>query len=256
MLKYSKANAKIEALQAIPSLQPFLKNKRRVYSFDLLSGHSCPFAQDCLSKVVVGDSGKRSISDGKWTKFRCFSASQEVVYSNTYSLRKGNFDLLRKLGRHQIAEALQDAMPENLGIARLHVGGDLFKPAYLQAWIDVAQANPDRLYYAYTKSLKYWVTHRKRIESTPNLVLTASYGGRDDSLIDEHGLRSVRVVYTEREASDQGLPIDHDDSHAADPDQRDASFALLIHGVQPRGSAAAAAKQALKGKGSYSRQSL
>ena len=253
MLKYSPANAKIQALQAIPSLQPFLENKRKVYSFDLLSGHSCPFAQDCLSKVVVGDSGKRSILDGKWAQFRCFSASQEVVYSNTYALRKGNFDLLRTLDRRQIAEALQDAMPSNLGICRLHVGGDLFRSPYLQGWLDVAAANPDRLYYAYTKSLRYWVANRKRIESTPNVVLTASYGGRDDALIDEHGLRSVRVVYTEKEASDQGLPLDHDDSHAADPTQRDQSFALLIHGVQPRGSAAAAAKQALKGKGSYSR---
>lgn len=253
MPKYSKANAKIEALQAIPSLQPYLENKRRVYSFDLLSGHSCPFAQECLSKVAVNDSGKRTIQDGKWAKFRCFSASQEVVYPSVYALRKGNFDLLRTLGRHQIADALQDAMPDNLGICRLHVGGDLFKAAYLQAWIDVAEAHKDRLFYAYTKSLKYWVAHRKRIESTPNLILTASYGGRDDSLIDEHGLRSVRVVYTEKEASDQGLPIDHDDSHAADPTQRDQSFALLIHGVQPKGSAAAAAKQALNGRGSYSR---
>lgn len=253
MLKYSKANAKIAALRQVTSLQPYLANKRRVYSFDLLSGHSCPFAQDCHSKVVVNANGKRTIQDGKWTQFRCFSASQEVVYPSVYTLRKGNFDRLRTLGRHQIAEALQDAMPDNLGICRLHVGGDLWKSSYLQSWLDVAQANPDRLFYAYTKSLRYWVTHRQRIESTPNLVLTASYGGRDDALIDQHGLRSVRVVYTEQEASDQGLPIDHDDSHAADPTQRDASFALLIHGVQPRGSAAAAAKQALNGKGSYSR---
>ena len=198
MLKYSKANAKITALQAIPSLQPYLAHKRKVYSFDLLSGHSCPFAQDCHSKVVVGDSGQRRILDGKWTKFRCFSASQEVVYPSVYALRKGNFDLLRTLDRKGIAEALQDAMPSNLGICRLHVGGDLFSPRYLQSWLDVAQANPDRLYYAYTKSIRYWVTHRQRIEDTPNVVLTASYGGRDDSLIDAHGLRSVRVclLYT------------------------------------------------------------
>ena len=253
ILKYSKANAKITALQAIPSLQPYLAHKRKVYSFDLLSGHSCPFALECLAKVVVDAGGKRTIIDGKWAQHRCFSGSTEVQYPSVYALRKGNFDLLRTLDRKRIAEALQDAMPKNLGIARLHVGGDLFKPAYLQAWIDVAQSHKDRLFYAYTKSIRYWVTHRQRIESTPNLVLTASYGGRDDSLIDEHGLRSVRVVYTEQEASDQGLPIDHDDSHAADPTQRDTSFALLIHGVQPAGTPAAAAKQALQGKGSYSR---
>ena len=255
MLKFSKANAKIRALRAVPSLRPFFEDKRTVYSFDLLSGYACPFAVACLSKAVPDKrSGKRTILDGKWNEYRCFSASQEVVFSNTYALRKGNFDFLRRLNRRQIATALQDALPSNLGGGRLHVGGDLFKPQYLQAWIDVAQANPSRLFYAYTKSLKYWVANRALLEQTPNLVLTASYGGRDDALIDEHGLRSVRVVYTEQEASDQGLPIDHDDSHAADPTQRDQSFALLIHGVQPKGSEAAKAKQALNGKGSYSRQ--
>ena len=33
MVKFSKANAKIEALQEVPSLQPYLKGKK-VYSFD------------------------------------------------------------------------------------------------------------------------------------------------------------------------------------------------------------------------------
>ena len=50
------------------------------------------------------------------------------------------------------------------------------------------------------------------------------------------------------------LEIDHDDSHAADPTRRRKSFALLIHGVQPKGSAASAAVRALNGEGSYSRK--
>ena len=51
-----------------------------------------------------------------------------------------------------------------------------------------------------------------------------------------------------------GLEIDHDDSHAARPDLRHQSFALLIHGVQPKGSEAAKAVVKLKGKGSYNRK--
>ena len=50
MVKFSKANAKIEALKQVESLQKYLEGKK-VYSFDLLSGFSCPFAKECLSKL-------------------------------------------------------------------------------------------------------------------------------------------------------------------------------------------------------------
>ena len=101
MLKFSNANAKTEALKEVDYLKPFLaamqsKKPRKIYSFDLLSGYSCPFAEACLSKAVVID-GKRKIKDGKKTKFRCFSASQEVQYTNVYNLRKHNYDTLRGL---------------------------------------------------------------------------------------------------------------------------------------------------------------
>ena len=86
-----------------------------------------------------------------------------------------------------------------------------------------------------------------------NLVLTASYGGSDDELIQEYGLRSAKVVFSESEANISGLEIDGDDSHAARPDLRNQDFALLIHGTQPKGSEAGKALSALKGKGSYSR---
>ena len=50
-LQFSDANAKLEKLYQIPELQVWLADGRKVYSLDLLSGWSCPFAKDCLSKV-------------------------------------------------------------------------------------------------------------------------------------------------------------------------------------------------------------
>ena len=76
-----------------------------------------------------------------------------------------------------------------------------------------------------------------------NFVLTASYGGRDDWRIDEFDLRFAKVVYSEQEAHDLGLAIDHDDTHAAFGNDH---FALLIHGTQPKGSAASEALKVLK----------
>jgi len=75
MLSFSEANAKIEALKEVEELKPYLEGKRKVYSFDLLSGYSCPFAEKCLSKAVLIN-GKRKIKDGPKTKLRCLSASQ------------------------------------------------------------------------------------------------------------------------------------------------------------------------------------
>lgn len=254
MLKFSKANAKTEALKHVEELQPFLDGNRKIYSLDLLSGYSCPFAHDCLSKAVADENGKRTIKDGPHTQFRCFSASQEVQYTNLYNLRKNNYEVL-KADKDNVAPmyvSLREAMPSNAGIVRIHVAGDFFNENYLKAWIRLASQYQGVLFYAYTKSLRYWVNNRDEIPD--NLVLTASYGGRDDHLIATEGLRSAVVVFSEEEAERIGAEIDHDDSHAARPSLKEQSFALLIHGTQPKGSEASEALRELKGKGSYSRK--
>lgn len=246
MLRFSPANAKLKRMKTNDGIARFLNGRRKIYSLDLLSGHSCPFAQDCLSKVIV-DNGKRKIQDGPHTKFRCFSASQEVLFPDLYNLRNGNFTNLRQLSLHEMVKLIESSLPPDLGVGRLHVGGDFFNPTYFYAWVNVARNHSDRLLYAYTKSLSYWLKHRSEIPD--NLVLTASYGGRLDNLISTHGLRYSKVVYSEPQAEMLGLEIDHDDSHAADPQKRDQSFALLIHGTQPKGSEASAALQTLKKNG-------
>ena len=256
MLKFSKANAKTQALANDAELAEYLQGNRKIYSLDLLSGWSCPHAKDCLSKAIVQDNGKRKIKDCKDTKFRCFSASQEVQYTNVYNSRKHNFDLLRKQNHEEMVKLINSSLPENAGIVRIHVAGDFFSLPYMHAWYMVAALNPNVLFYAYTKSLKFWVGGINELPILHNFVLTASYGGRDDHMIDEFNLRSTKVVFSEAEAEELGLAIDHDDSHAAKPSLRDNSFALLIHGTQPAGSEASTALKKLKGKGSYSRKKL
>ena len=249
-MKYSPANVKIKALAKVPAIAKYLPKGKKVYSFDILSGHSCPFANECLSKVVETPTGFR-IKDGPNTEFRCFSASQEVIYTNVRKLRSANFSELRGLTTEQMVSKLLDAMPKNLGVCRVHVAGDFFNQNYFNAWLSVALANPDKLFYAYTKSLPYWVNMIGMIPE--NFVLTASRGGRKDDMIEAYGLRSVKVVF---HPSETILEIDHTDEHAANPETRDQDFALLIHGVQPKGSAAGTAIKVLKSEDvefSYSR---
>lgn len=252
MLRFSEANAKTEKLLEVPELQKYLQCKRKVYSLDLLSGWSCPAAQDCLSKVYV-ENGKRRLEDGPLTQFRCFSASQEVAYPNVYNLRKSNFDTLRKLrGYKNIGDYIDHYVPKNAGIVRVHVAGDFFKLDYLRGMIEASKWRQHILFYAYTKRIdllaKIDMDDPSNGVIRHNFLITASLGGKYDNLIENLGIRTAKVIFDESEAN--GLPIDHDDSHAA---TIGGSFALLLHGIQPKGSVAAEALKVLKGKGSYSR---
>ena len=240
-MKFSEANTKIEALKSHPVISQWLTNGRKVYSFDLLSGYSCPFAKDCLAKAVqIGNT--RKVQDGPDMKFRCFSASQEAQYPNVYNLRKKNFDAIRQCDTSdEMAKEINHALPKKAGVIRIHVAGDFFNFKYLLAWCKVAKMNPNVLFYAYTKSLKFWIQADAKNLIPDNLVLTASRGGRLDHLIESENLRSTVVLHSEEEAAKRGLEVDHDDSHAANPESRQNDFALVIHGSQPPNTEAAKA---------------
>ncbi len=242
LLKFGEPNAKLKALTK--------KLKVKLKTFSLPSGWTCPGAKDCLSKANR-ETGK--IQDGPDTEFRCFQASAEAVYP---SLRKAvwyNFDLIKqasKDGAEAIADLICESLPKKFDVLRVHVGGDYFSKVYLQAWVIVAMRHPDKVFYSYSKSLHFFAD----VVRPDNLVLTASRGGKFDELIDLNGWKEAVVVFSEQEAIDKGLEIDHDDSHAAFGFK---SFALLLHGTQPKGSTASAALSVLRkaGKGGYAKAS-
>lgn len=256
MLHFSRGNAKLDALEAIIG--------GPVYTFSILSGWTCPYANDCLSKVHDVN-GKRTLKDGPNTKFRCFSATQETIYPAVYNSRRDNFEQLKAAGSSMCLLICQ-SIPEKAKCIRIHVGGDFYSQEYFDAWVSVAQLFPHIIFYAYTKSLPYWVKSFRRIPD--NMVLTASYGGRCDHMIESCNLRHAVVIADEATAQAvidsgnhnivpsgtfTGYPIDHNDAFAALPSNRDRSFALLLHGVQPKGSDASRALSKLNGVGSYKR---
>lgn len=232
--------------------------------FSLPAGWSCPGARECLARAVEQDEGWR-IEDGREAAFRCYAASEEVRYGNVRQARWHNFDTLREYageGDHEsqvagMASLILTSLPVRervfdlsidgrayRQIVRLHVAGDHYSQAYFDAWLAVCRERPDVLFYGYTKSLNFWV---RRLDVIPeNFVLTASRGGRHDDLIGRHGLRTARVVFSPQEATDLGLPLDRDDSHAM---RRGPSFALLLHGPQQKGTPAAKAWSAIQAAG-------
>ena len=242
-MKLSKANSKLAKLYKKSVFQPWLSGGRKIYSLNMASGHSCPLASECRSSV---DRRTGKVVDGPDTQFRCFMASIEAVFPAVGKLYWANYQEAKRFKSYlSLADRILESFPKNLGMMRYHTGGDFFNKTYFEAMLEVAARRPDVLFYFYTKMTPFLVSYSTELAARPNIVWTASAGGKRDDLIAQHQLRQAVVCYSEQQADDMGLDIDYDDSHAANPHTRHQSFALLLHGTQPAGSQAAHALEIL-----------
>ena len=248
-LKFSKDknNSKLASIKEWSDIE-----NPKVYSFSLLSGFSCPKALDCQTYAIKDKvTGKRTVLDGKYSKYRCFSAQQEAQYPSVYNQRKHNFDLLRKQnGYMDMAQLILDSLPMDADIIRVHVAGDFFSSDYMLAWYLIAQINPNIKFYAYTKSIGYLV---ENANSKPkNFRIVASYGSKEDALIGEHELDYAKVILHPDQRGN--LPIDKNEYHAIN---EVGSFALLLHGTQKANSEGSEAIKRMNKEGikySYSKK--
>jgi hypothetical protein len=233
-LRFGRGNAKLSG---------------EIYTFSLPAGYACPGAFRCMAKA---DRQTGKLQDGPSQTFRCFAAGDEARYPNLRKLRWHNFDLLKGKTREGMATLILDSLPEDAKLVRLHVSGDFFSDTYFLAWMDVAKAKPETLFYTYTKSLLIWLRNRSIVPD--NFKLTASEGGKHDDVIESESLKFAKVVFSIEEAHELSLEIDHDDSHAYASDK---SFALLLHGKQRKETPAAKAMSALRiaGFNRYSQKS-
>ena len=278
LLSFQLANAKLKALRKAAAEELELPVSRvKIFTLTLPAGWSCPGANECLA--FADPTGGR-VWDSPTLKFRCFAASAER-YENVRNVVWLNFNLLRRLkDSHSIARLILDSLEETMHrfkvkdddvvIVRIHVGGDFNSLAYLEGW-DIALRTikagwhwgrrphwkfPKTIGYAYTKSLHHLSRMLKDHELSDNFVITASEGGKYDFGLESKwgnggtpalkGLKVAKVVGSIEEAESEGLEIDHDASHALFGKE---SFALLIHGTQPKGSASAKALSALRSQG-------
>ena len=183
-----------------------------VYEWNLPAGWSCPFAFQC--KVMVDrETGK---FNNQSSRYRCYASSSER-FPAVREHRWKNFDFVKGGG--------VPVLPKNAKAVRIHASGDFFSQEYFDMWLQICRDNPDVEFWAFTKSLKFWVS--RLIEIPDNLVLTASYGGKHDWMINEYNLKHTIVVKTEAEAV--GMPIDYNDDEARKPG---VNFFLLDNNVR------------------------
>lgn len=211
-------------------------------TFALPSGYSCPGALLCLARA---DRITGRIVDGEQQQFRCYEASIESLRPLVRSARWRNYELIRHLDAAPMAELLAAGLSSARNHKTTHVrwftGGDCFCAPLRDAIVRISSSTPDLIHYFYTKNLPLLLTQAGDLIPLPaNLRVTASWGGKHDHLL-EAGLfpRTARVLNTEQEAEDLGLPIDTTDRLAWQ--EEPIHFCHLSHGMQQAGSAASKA---------------
>ena len=179
-----------------------------VYEFNLPTGWTCPFANECLVRVDK-DTGK---FENKSHAYKCYAANAERFPS----VRKYRWENFEGAMRGDTID-----VPIKAKSVRIHASGDFFNQEYFDLWLDTARRHQDVEFWAYTKSLKYWVN--RLCDIPENMTLTASYGGRNDGLIEAYGLKNVRV-YKSADDVPKERPIDTNDDFAR---VKDVNFALV-----------------------------
>ena len=180
-----------------------------VWEWNLPTGWTCPFASACLVKV---DRESGSMDD-RSSEFKCYAGAAER-FPGVRDSRWENFEIAKK-GR-------LPRLPHGAKRVRIHASGDFFSQAYFDLWLKYCRHYVKVEFWAYTKSLKYWIARLNEIP--PNLVLTASTGGKHDHLIKEHDLKHVVVVKDRAEAKEKGLPVCWNDREAR---YKNINFALI-----------------------------
>lgn len=182
----------------------FTKNKTYysgiVYEWNLPTGHTCPSALECLVKVNR-ETGKFLNSSNQ---YRCYAANAER-FPSVRNYRWNNFEYAKK--------GFKPIIPLDAKSIRIHASGDFFSQKYFDLWLEICRENPNVEFWAYTKSLNFWI---KRIQEIPfNLILTASYGGKFDHLIKEFNLKHAIVIKDISEVLE--MTIDFNDDEARKP---------------------------------------
>jgi hypothetical protein len=197
----------------------------KVTSFDLPAGYTCPAANECQS---FADKITGKITDGKNCKFRCYAANMEAYAPQARRAHWRNFEAVASCKTSdEIANLILSELPD-AKIVRIHASGDFFTRKYFMAWVKIAQARPDILFYGYTKILPY-VQYKK----PDNFRLVYSHGGKMDSKITCEPI--VYVVKNVAEAIQRKLQVACIDNPSDDFDfiMAGRTFALCLHGTQP-----------------------
>jgi hypothetical protein len=131
---------------------------------------TCPFADSCI-KYCYAQKGN----------YKRFPIIQELMEKKYNISKQDNFaDLMTN-----------EIIKKKAKYIRIHDSGDFYSIKYLLKWVDIANANKEVIFYAYTKSIKFFKDYN--INLPDNFKVIFSEGSKTDNLINTLKDRHARI---------------------------------------------------------------
>ena len=162
------------------------ENNAKIFNFSIpayktRSGKvTCPFADSCVKYCYA--------KKGNYTRFPVVQDLMEQKYKIS---KTNNFIPLMN-------EEIQKKKATHI---RIHDSGDFYSIAYLNKWVQIAKDNKEVIFYAYTKSIKFFVDG---LTLPKNMKIIFSEGSKTDNLIDINKHRHARIFKTVEELNASG----------------------------------------------------
>ena len=175
-----------------------------IVSFNLPAGHTCPSKGQCHG-FCYAQQGPQS-----------WPAAVNARNENWASAEREDFV-------PRMNQLFKDAKKPM--IVRLHDSGDLYNQAYIDKWHDIAKANPQHKFYAYTKALDLdW----KKLHNLPNFNVVQSVGGLHDDKIDPNYPHAY--IFPDEAAIKKAGYIDMSQSDLPTSNKKNIRLGLPVHG--------------------------
>ena len=151
------------------------ENKAKIFNFSIPAYKTkegkitCPFADSCVKYCYA--------QKGNYTRFPKIQELMEEKYKISKTdnfIPLMNEEIAKKKATH----------------IRIHDSGDFYSIDYLNKWIQIAKDNTSVIFYAYTKSIKFFVDGLKLPK---NLKIIFSEGSKTDNLINTDKDRHARI---------------------------------------------------------------
>ena len=152
-----------------------LENNTKIFNFSIPAYKTkagkitCPFAKECIKYCYA--------QKGNYTRFPMIQQLMEKKYELS---KTENFINL-------INEEIQKKKAKYI---RIHDSGDFYSIKYLKKWVQIAKDNKEVIFYAYTKSIKFFINGLKLPK---NLKIIFSEGSKTDNLINVNKHRHARI---------------------------------------------------------------
>ena len=150
-------------------------NNTKIFNFSIpayktKSGKiTCPFAKECVKYCYA--------QKGNYTRFPIIQELMEKKYNIS---KQDNF----------VELMTNEIKKKKAKYIRIHDSGDFYSIKYLNKWVQIAKDNKEVIFYAYTKSIKFFVDGLLFPE---NLKIIFSEGSKTDNLINVNKHRHARI---------------------------------------------------------------